>query len=103
MNEESINEEFTEDMRRKTLMVNDINDQLGDFNRQSNFNDTNLVSLSISQLTFQEREGLQYLFKSFFVYLFIIFTTKFISESIFINLPTFIKQEEEKDWITPTG
>ena len=45
---------------------------------------------------------MQYLFKSFFVYLFIIFTTKFISESIFINLPTFIKQEEEKDWITPT-
>ena len=107
MNEESINEEFTEDMRRKTLMVNDINDQLGDFNRQSNFNDTNLVSLSISQLTFQEREGLQYLFKSFFVYLFIVFTTKFITETIFINLPLFIKKHNDENdnkidnWIVP--
>ena len=99
--EDSINEEFTENVRKKSIMVNDLNDQLGDFNRKSNFNDTNLVSLSVSQLTYKEKEGLQYLFKSFFVYLFIVFTTKFISEAIFINLPIF-RKEEEKDWITPT-
>ena len=99
--EASINEEITENVRKKSIMVNDLNDQLGDFNRKSNFNDTNLVSLSVSQLTYKEKEGLQYLFKSFFVYLFIVFTTKFISEAIFINLPIF-RKEEEKDWITPT-
>ena len=81
-------------------MVNDINDQLGDFNRKSNFNDTNLVSLSISQLTYQEKEGLKYLFKSYIVYLFIVFTTKFINETIIVNIPLFIQKynlEKEKE------
>ena len=95
INEDLINEEFTEDVRKKSLMVNDLNDQLGDFNRKSNFNDTNLVSLSISQLTYREKEGLQYLFKSFFVYLFIVFMTKFINEVIFINLPIFICEKRK--------
>ena len=71
-------------------MVNDINAQLGNFNRKSNFNDTNLVSLSISQLTYREKEGLQYLFKSFMVYLIIIFNTKFTNEAIFVHLPIII-------------
>ena len=92
IDEDIMNEEFTEDVRRKSIMVNDINDQLGDFNRKSNFNDTNLVSLSISQLTFQEKEGLKYLFKSYIVYLFIVFTTKFINETIIVNIPLFIQK-----------
>ena len=100
INEDILNEEFTEDVRKKSIMVNDINDQLGDYNRKSNFNDTNLVSLSVSQLTYQEKEGLKYLFKSFLVYLFIVFTTKFINEAIFISLPIFNK--EKTDWIVPT-
>jgi hypothetical protein len=95
INEDLTNEEFTEDVKKKSLMVNDLNDQLGDFNRKSNFNDTNLVSLSISQLTYREKEGLQYLFKSFIVYLFIVFTTKFINEVIFINLPIFIREKRK--------
>ena len=103
LSEEAINEDITEVVRKKSLMVNDINDQLGDFNRKSNFNDTNLVSLSVSQLTYKEKEGLQYLFKSFLVYLIIIFTTKYISEGIFINLPIFIKKDRINDeWIAPT-
>ena len=84
------NEEFTKDVKQKSVMVNDINAQLSKFNRKSNFNDTNLVSLSISQLTYKEKEGLQYLFKSFMVYLIIIFNTKFTNEAIFVHLPIII-------------
>ena len=103
LSEEALNEDFTEDVRKKSLMVIDINEQLGDFNKKSNYNDTDLVGLSVSQLAYKEKEGLQHLFKSFFVYLFIIFTTKFISESIFINLPIFIFISKDKinEWITP--
>jgi hypothetical protein len=102
--EESTNEELNEDLKNKTVMVNDINDQLGNFNRMSKYNDTNLVSLSISELADKEKEGLHSLFSSFLVYLLIIFTTKFINESIFINLPIFIKEEDEKNgqkWVIP--
>ena len=105
--DESLNEEYSEDLRNKTVMVNDINTQLGNFNRMSNYNDTNLVSLSISQLAFKEKEGLNSLFRSFILYLLIIFTTKFINESIFINLPILIKDynddnnDEIKAWILP--
>ena len=90
INDDLNNEEFTKDVKKKSVMVNDINAQLGNFNRKSNFNDTNLVSLSISQLTYREKEGLQYLFKSFMVYLIIIFNTKFTNEAIFVHLPIII-------------
>ena len=107
--EENINEEYQEELKNKTVMVNDINAQLGDFNRMSNFNDTNLVSLSISELACKEREKLKSLLISFLVYLLIIFTTKFINETFFIFLPIFIKDynddNENKDielWVIPT-
>ena len=96
------NEEISEDVKKKTVMVNDINAQLGDFNRISNYNDTNLVSLSISELAYKEREGLHSLFSSFLVYLLIIFTTKFIIQTIFINLPIFIKANQLDLWVLPT-
>ena len=95
INDDLANEKFTKDVKKKSLMVNDIDAQLGHFNRQSNFNDTNLVSLSISQLTYREKEGLQYLFKSFIVYLLFVFTTKFTNEAIFINLPIFIYNKKK--------
>jgi len=96
------NEEMSEDVRRKTIMVNDINAQLGDFNRKSNYNDTNLVSLSISELAIKEKEGLHSLFTSFIVYLTIIFTTKYINETIFINSNLLIKDNNIDDWKIPT-
>ena len=106
--EESANEEYSEDLKNKTVMVNDINAQLGDFNRMSKYNDTNMVSLSISALAYKEREKLSSLLSSFIVYLIIIFTTKFINETIFINLPIFIMEyndkKENKDvglWVIP--
>ena len=105
--EENINEEYQEELKNKTVMVNDINAQLGDFNRMSNFNDTNLVSLSISELACKEREKLKSLLISFLVYLLIIFTTKFINETFFIFLPIFIKDYNDKKendielWVIP--
>ena len=105
--EENINEEYQEELKNKTVMVNDINAQLGDFNRMSNFNDTNLVSLSISELACKEREKLKSLLISFLVYLLIIFTTKFINETFFIFLPIFIKDNNDKKendielWVIP--
>ena len=95
-------EEISEDIRKKTVMVNDINAQLGDFNRKSNYNDTNMVSLSISELAFKEKEGLHSLFTSFIVYLTIIFTTKYINEVIFINSNLLIKDNYDGDWKIPT-
>ena len=106
--EENTNEEYSESLKSKAVMVNDINEQLGDFNKQNKYNDTNLVSLSISALAYKEREKLSSLLSSFLVYLIIIFTTKFINETIFINLPIFIMEyndnENNKDiglWVIP--
>lgn len=96
------NEEISEDVKRKTVMVNDINAQLGDFNRKSKYNDTNLVSLSINQLAFKEKEGLHSLFSSFIVYLTIIFTTKYINETIFINSNLLTKDNNFDYWVFPT-
>ena len=94
--EENINDEYSEDLKNKANMVNDINAQLGDFNRMSNYNDTNLVSSSISELAYKEREKLKSLLSSFLSYLIIVFTTKYINESIFINIPIFIKDYNDK-------
>ena len=102
LSEEKIDIEFTEEVRKRSIMVNDINDKLGYYNKKNNFNDTNLVSLSVSELTYKEKEGLQYLFKSFIVYLIIVFTTKFINEEIFINFPIFV-YNKEKEWVVPTS
>ena len=96
------NEEISEEIRKKSVMVNDINAQLGDFNRKSNYNDTNMVSLSISELAFKEKDGLHSLFTSFIVYLTIIFTTKYINEVIFINSNLLIKDNNIVDWKIPT-
>ena len=106
--EENINEEYSESLKSKAVMVNDINEQLGDFNKQNKYNDTNLVSLSISALAYKEREKLSSLLSSFLVYLIIIFTTKFNNETIFINLPIFVMEYNDKEnnndiglWVIP--
>ena len=95
--EGAINDDCSKDIKKTSDMLSDLNSQLGDFNRMSKFDDTNMVSVSISELAYKEREGLHSLFSSFFIYLIIIFTTKFISESIFINLPIF-KEKEANDY-----
>ena len=85
-------EDVAKDVRRKTLILKDIDTRLGSVNKLSNFDDTNLVSRSINELASKEEGGLHSLFKVFIVYFLIIFTTKFINESIYINSHIFMNQ-----------
>ena len=82
------------------MVLKDIDTQLGSFNKENRFDDTNLVSKSVSELAMREEEKLHYLLKDFIVYLLIIFTTKFVNESLFIN--SFIlnyKEDSNNEWI----
>jgi hypothetical protein len=92
--ESSVNdgEEIARDVRRQTLILKDIDSKLGNFNKQSNFDDTNLVAKSVNELASREEGGLHSLLNVFIVYLLVIFSTKFINESIFINSHIFMNQ-----------
>ena len=98
---------FSKDVRRQTLILKDIDTKLGSFNKQSNFDDTNLVAKSVNELASKEEVGLHSLLNVFIVYLLVIFTTKFVNESIFINSHIFMKQinenksSDEKFWLIP--
>ena len=90
-------EDIAKDVRRKTTILKDIDTRLGSVNMQSNFDDTNLVSRSINELASKEEGGLHSLFKVFIVYFLIIFTTKFINESMYINSHIFMNQITSKN------
>ena len=89
-------ENIENEVRTQSLLLKDINDQLGNFNKQGNFDDTNLVTKSINELTKKEEGSLDNLFNAFITYLFLIFTTKFINESIYINSFILIQDENVK-------
>ena len=89
-------ENLARNFRTKTLALKDIDNKLGNFNRQSNFDDTNLVAKSINELASKEEGGLHSLLNVYIVYLIIIITTKFINESLFINSNIFIINLIEK-------
>jgi hypothetical protein len=111
--EESVRElnsegsDISKDVRRQTLILKDIDSKLGDFNQQSNFDDTNLVAKSVNELASKEEGGLHSLLNVFIVYLIVIFTTKFVNESIFINSQIFMNQiigpekTDSKFWLIP--
>ena len=84
INESEDKEQSQVDVQKDTIMIQNIDEQLNDFNKKSKFDDTNLVSRSIYEIAEQEKESLNTLKKSFWVYMFIIFTTKFINESMII-------------------
>ena len=99
-------EERAKDVRRQTLILKDIDSKLGNFNRESKFDDTNLVAKSVNELASKEEGGLHSLLNVFMVYIFVIFATKFINESIFINSNLFMNQLKKTnlddiDWIIP--
>ena len=98
-------EKVARTVRSKTLALKDIDDKLGNFNRQSNFDDTNLVTKSINELASKEEGGLHSLLNVYIVYLIIIITTKFINESLFINSNIFMIQvigkKSKYDYIIP--
>ena len=85
-------EERAKEVKRQTLILKDIDSKLGNFNRESNFDDTNLVTKSVNELASKEEGGLHSLLNVFIVYLIVIFSTKFINESIFINSNLFMNQ-----------
>ena len=72
------------DVQKDALMVENIDEQLENFNKKNKYDDTNLVSRSINEIANQEKENLQSLKKAFYVYMMIVFTTKFINESMII-------------------
>ena len=82
-------DEFNENISNDTKMVEDIDEQLEKVNKINNFNDTNLVTKSIYEISEKEKKGLNYLYNSFIVYLFIIFSSKLINECLIIIVPIF--------------
>lgn len=65
-------------------MLINLDSELEKFNKQNKFDDTNLVSRSIHEIADMEKGNLTSLKKAFYIYIIIIFTSKFINESIFI-------------------
>ena len=99
-------EDMAKDVKKQTLILKDIDSKLGNFNKLSKFDDTNLVAKSVNELALKEEGGLHSLLNVFIVYLLVIFTTKFINESIFINSQIFMNQiigveAQGYTWIIP--
>ena len=90
-------ENIENEVRKQSVLLKGINEQLGNVNRISSFDDTNLVVKSVYELTKQEEGSLNYLFNSFVIYLLIIFTTKLINESIYLNAILYNKKNKEND------
>ena len=92
------------DIQRDSIMVENIDAELEIFNKKNKYDDTNLVTRSVNEIAEQEKENLKALIKAYFVFIFIVFTTKYINESIVIyfglNLikenPEFLK---EHHWV----
>ena len=92
--------DFSYTVRKQTTVLKDIDLQLGNFNKENRFDDTNLVSKSVSELALREEGQLHYLLKDFIVYFLIIITTKFINESIYFNSFIFLlDKDDDNRWI----
>ena len=92
--------DFSYAVRKQTTVLKDIDLQLGNFNKENRFDDTNLVSKSVSELALREEGQLHYLLKDFIVYFLIIITTKFINESIYFNSFIFLlDKDDDNRWI----
>ena len=89
LEENSIKEEIENDSK----MVNEINSQLGDFNKKNNYDDTNLVTKNVFENINSAKKGLKSLIKSFIVFSTIVFTSKFINEFFFIITPLYCKND----------
>ena len=92
------------DIQRDSIMVENIDAELEIFNKKNKYDDTNLVTRSVNEIAEQEKENLKALIKAYFVFILIVFTTKYINEAIVIyfglNLikenPEFLK---EHHWV----
>ena len=86
----NMNMTLDESIRRDTVMVEDINEKLGQVNQENQFTDTNLVRRTISEITDKEQHHLKFLFGPFLVFITIIFTSKVITECMLILSPIYI-------------
>ena len=76
-------------------MVENIDAELEKFNKTNNFDDTNLVTNTVKEIAEQEKENLNILIKAYFVYILIIFTTKYINESIVIYFGLYLIKDNQ--------
>ena len=86
----NVNMTLDESIRRDTVMVEDINEKLGQVNQENQFTDTNLVRRTISEITEKEQKHLKFLFRPFLVFITIIFTSKVITECMLVLSPIYI-------------
>lgn len=90
--EEELNEDQGEieaededtNVRTQTFALKNIDEQLGSLNRDSKFDDTNLVSVCISELTYNEEHGIKSLLSVYIVYILVIFYTQQIKERAYV-------------------
>ena len=83
------------DVRKDSMMVESIDAELEKFNKKNNFDDTNLVSNTVKEIAEQEKESLSILIKAYFVYILIIFTSKYINASIVIYFGLNLMKEND--------
>ena len=90
---ENVNMTLDESIRRDTIMIEDIDNKLAQFNEENQYSDTNLVSKSISEIAQKEQKHLNFLRGPFLVFITIIFTSKVINELMFVFTPIYILEE----------
>ena len=72
------------DIQRDSIMVENIDAELEMFNKKNKFDDTNLVTRSVNEITANEKENLKFLIKAYSIFILIVFTSKYINEAIVI-------------------
>ena len=92
------------DIQRDSIMVENIDAELEMFNKKNKYDDTNLVTRSVHEIAEQEKDNLKVLMKAYFVFILIVFTTKYINEAIVIYFGmNLIKENDnylkENHWI----
>ena len=92
------------DVQRDSIMVENIDAELEMFNKKNKYDDTNLVTRSVHEIAEQEKDNLKVLMKAYFVFILIVFTTKYINEAIVIYFGmNLIKENDnylkENHWI----
>jgi hypothetical protein len=85
------------ELEKDSKMINDINQQLGNFNSQNKYDDTNLVSSSVIKNISSAKKGLKSLVKPFLVFSTTVFVSKFINEFFFIVTPLYSNDNEDGD------
>ncbi len=74
------NEELRNTVRQDTIMINDLDEKMGEFNQKSSYNDMNLVDKTVMDLATNEKKHLSHLLNSFVVFMLIILCSKFNNE-----------------------